>query len=81
MSNKLLAVNITLGAAARATQAQTLSRLEASGLQDATVLDVLGLVSGRISEDKLPALKQIAGVDVELDDTIDIGPPDAVGPR
>jgi hypothetical protein len=52
--------------------------LKAAGLQVEGVLNAIGVVTGRATAKSVARLRKVRGVaDVSLDNTVDIGPPDA----
>lgn len=77
MTRKLIPVNVTLDRQGPEALATALAKLKAAGLQDPTVLEAIGVVTGRVARERLGRLKEVPGVAVEADETIDIGPPDA----
>jgi hypothetical protein len=77
MAAKMVSVNITLRPDA-ARKAETMSKLKKLGLRDATILEAIGIVTGRVAHEKLEELSRIPEVrKVELDETITIAPPDS----
>jgi hypothetical protein len=77
LGKRQVPVNITLGPHAAASTEALVGKLKKAGLHDVAVLDAIGLVTGRIADDKLDTLKRVPGVTVEVDESISIGPPDA----
>jgi hypothetical protein len=77
MAAKMVSVNVTLGPEAAQSAPETLARLKSAGLRDATVLEAIGIVTGRVAQDKLPALRKVKGVSIEFDETMRIAPPDS----
>lgn len=77
MDKRQLSVNITLGRDAAASTDAVVAKLKKAGLRDVAVHDAIGVVTGRIADDKLGTLKRIQGVTVEIDESVSVGPPDA----
>ena len=75
--SRLIAVNVTLGPEALRSADATLRRLREAGLEQAQLLEAVGIVSGRVAEDKLAALAKLPGVAVERDEAVRIPPPEA----
>ncbi len=76
MASKLISVNVSLPQLGAAEKSGVLDKLRSAGLTDANLLEAIGIVSGKIDQQRLNDLKQVPGVTVNIDDTIDIGPPD-----
>ena len=51
--------------------------LERHGLHVDTVLEAIGVISGRVTEAGIPQLEKIKGITVERDQSATIGPPGA----
>ena len=79
MTSRYLAVNIILDREARSLMRTTLARLRNAGLEDALVVEGLGVVSGRIPADKLAALQRVPGVRVAKDEPLP-GAPEGAAP-
>ena len=77
MPAKLISVNITLGPAAAKSPTSTLAKLKHAGLRDANLLEGIGIVTGRVAKEKLGDVKKVHGISVEMDETVQIPPPDA----
>ncbi len=77
MPAKLVSVNVTLGPAAAKAAPATLAKLKKLGLRDATMLEAIGIVTGRVAPEKLKALARVPGVTVEHAETVTIPPPDS----
>lgn len=77
MASKLISVNVTLGPAASKSTASTLAKLKSAGLRDANLLEAVGIVTGRVAEEKLGAMRKVPGITVEKGETVQIPPPDA----
>lgn len=77
MGKRQVSVNITLGRDAAASTDAVVGELKKAGLHDVAVLEAIGVVSGRIADDKLGTLKRVPGVTVEVDESASVGPPDA----
>ena len=75
MPSSYLSVNVVLDAEARSLMRTTLARLRNAGLEDALVVEGLGIVSGRVPPDKLAALKRVPGVSVQKDEGVSPPPP------
>lgn len=76
MGSRLIPVNVTIGPAASTERASTVAKLRSAGLRDAKVLDALGIVTGRVAEEKMAALREVPGITVEMDESVQIPPPD-----
>lgn len=77
MSNKLVPVHIALAGKGPEGYSRALQELRTAGLEDANLLEEVGLVTGKVSKDRLDALKRLPGCHVEVDGIVDVGPPDA----
>jgi hypothetical protein len=77
MPAKMVSVNVTLGPSGVESRSETLAKLKSAGLREATHLEAIGVVSGRVPQGKLKALAQVPGVTVEIDETVTIPPPDS----
>lgn len=77
MPPRMIQVNISLTPNAAASIASTVAALEATGLENVSVLEAIGVVTGSIAEDRIPKLGSIPGVVVERGEVIHIAPPDA----
>lgn len=55
----------------------TVAALKKKGLKVDNVMDAIGVVSGEIAEGKLAALREVPGVTVEREGTVQIAPPDS----
>ena len=77
MVTKFISINASLNPATAKSVADTLAKLERAGLREANLLAAIGVVTGRIAEGKIDALKKIPGVTIELGETVQIPAPDA----
>jgi hypothetical protein len=78
MPEKMVGVNVMLGPEAKKSAPATLAKLKSAGLRDATVLEAVGIVTGRVAPAKVRALAKVAGVSaVEPDEEVHIPPPDS----
>jgi hypothetical protein len=77
LDKRQLSVNITLGREASESTEAVVGKLKKAGLHDIAVHGAIGVVTGRISNDKLGTLMRIPGVTVEVDESVSVGPPDA----
>jgi hypothetical protein len=78
MAEKMVSVNVTLAPGAKKSAPATLAKLKSAGLRDATMLEAVGVVTGRVVAAKVQALSKVAGVSaVERDEEITIPPPDS----
>jgi len=56
---------------------KTVSTLKKHGMNVASVLGEIGVVSGEIQEAQLPKLRSIPGISIERDDSVQLPPPDS----
>lgn len=57
--------------------ARTAASLKAQGMKVDSVLEAIGVISGEVALEKLPALERMPGVTVEREQTYQLPPPDA----
>lgn len=75
MAGRMISVNIALAQQDADAVSKALTGLSNAGLEDAIVLEAVGIVTGRVAQERLDELRRVPGVTVEVDETIDIGPP------
>ncbi len=56
---------------------QTVAKLQKAGMRVESVLDMMGVITGEIAEDKLAALKKNPGFTIEREQTVQLPSPDA----
>ena len=77
MADKFVPVHVALSGMAPEGYAHALRELRTAGLEEASLLEAIGVVTGKVPEDRLDALKRLPGCHVEVGGIVDIGPPDA----
>ena len=70
-------INITVPGATAAKLKTVKTSLVRQGVEVDSVLEAIGVITGKVAKSRLPSLDAGAGATVELDETIQLPPPDA----
>jgi len=74
---KKVRINITVPEATPSQLKSVKASLVRQGVEVDSVLDVIGVITGKVAESRLSSLKPGAGATVELEGTVQLPPPDA----
>jgi hypothetical protein len=74
---KKIRVILTLNSAAQAARDELVEAIKSKGFEVDSVLESLGIITGKISESKLKSIAKMRGITVEREEIIEIAPPNA----
>ena len=74
---KKVRINITVPEATPSRLKSVKASLVRQGVEVDSVLDGIGVITGKVAKSRLPSLDAGAGATVELDQPVQIPPPDA----
>lgn len=74
---KKIQVILTLSPAAVKKGDALVKEIKAKGLEVDSVLEAMGIITGKIAESKMASLSNIPGITVERDVEVKLPPPDA----
>jgi len=74
---KKVRINITVPEATPSQLESVKSSLVRQGVEVDSVLDAIGVITGKVSESRLSSLDAGAGATVELDEPVQLPPPDS----
>jgi hypothetical protein len=73
---KKIRINITVSEATPAQLKSVKASLVKQGVEVDSVLDAIGVITGKVAQSKLSSLDAGDGVTIELDETVQLPPPD-----
>ena len=74
---KKVRINVSVSEATPSRLKSVKSSLVKQGVEVDSVLDAIGVITGKVAQSRLSSLKPGAGATVELEGTVQLPPPDA----